>query len=160
VAHLFQFGVSPSAMPSWYKEGFADSFGGRGTFTWDGKKLVIGAPLERDDIEPLRDERSFIPLADLLNSDAHEIMKADKKKAEHFYAESWALVRFLRSGAKEVTRSAFERWETMCLGAALGAEANRQSKTTATEAATLFDQVVGKDLVSLELEFRAFLLKL
>jgi len=160
VAHLFQFGVSPSAMPSWYKEGFAEAFGGRGTFTWDGKKLAIGGSLERADIEPLRDERNFIPLAVLLSSDAHEIMTTDKKKAERFYAESWALVRFLSSGAKEATRSAFERWETMCLGAAVGAQANRQGNPTPSEAAALFDQVVGKDLVSLELEFRAFLLKL
>jgi hypothetical protein len=147
-------------MPSWYKEGFAETFGGRGTFTWDGKKLSLGATLGRGEIEPLRDERNFIPLTVLLSSDAHEIMKTDKKKAEYFYAESWALVRFLRSGAKEATRSAFERWETMCLGAALGAQANPQGNPTPTEAATLFDQVVGKDLVSLELEFRAFLLKL
>ncbi|MFO0981339.1 MAG: hypothetical protein U1E76_06220 [Planctomycetota bacterium] len=160
VAHLFQFHVSASAMPSWYREGFAETFGGRGAFTWDGKQLKLGGLIQRASITPLQSEAGFIPLAELLQSDAHDLMTTDKQKAERFYAEAWVLVRFLRTGAKDDVRAAFERWENMCLGAALGAESQRQGKASPREAADLFLEIVGKQLGSLELELRAYLLKL
>ncbi|MBI1852461.1 MAG: hypothetical protein HYR85_19135 [Planctomycetes bacterium] len=31
--------MTPVVMPSWYAEGFTETFGGEGTFTWDGTKL-------------------------------------------------------------------------------------------------------------------------
>ena len=49
LSHLFWFGCAPVAMPDWYAEGFAESFGGQGTFTWDGAKLAIGGLMRRDE---------------------------------------------------------------------------------------------------------------
>ena len=42
ISHLFMYGVTPVVMPSWYSEGFAETYGGSGTFTWAEGKLTAG----------------------------------------------------------------------------------------------------------------------
>ena len=41
LSHLFFFATAPAVMPDWFAEGFAETFGGQGTFDWDGKKLQV-----------------------------------------------------------------------------------------------------------------------
>ena len=40
LSHLFMYGVTRSMMPSWYSEGFAETYGGAGVYEWKGATLT------------------------------------------------------------------------------------------------------------------------
>src|SRR5262245_46875307 len=117
LTHLFFWGAAPAAMPDWYAEGFAESFGGQGTFAFDGKELKVGAPMARHRLDAL--QKQPMPLAELLAADAEALWQTDRDKALRFYAASWALQRFLLAPDCP-WRDEFLRWEARCRGTVLG----------------------------------------
>jgi hypothetical protein len=157
MSHLFQYGVTPVVMPSWYSEGFAETYGGEGTFSWDGTKIVAAGLMSKGRLEPLSTPEGFIPLEKMLSSDALTLINENRASASVFYAQSWAFRRFLRTGAGADVAERFALWEMMCRGAALGAEAGKPNGGSATPAADLFRTTFAKDLPSLEAGFKTWL---
>ncbi|HEX6813940.1 MAG TPA: hypothetical protein VF384_20120 [Planctomycetota bacterium] len=149
LSHLFWFGCAPIAMPDWYAEGFAESFGGQGTFTWDGTKLTLGGLMRRDRLDAVKKEP--MALAELLAGDAAQLLATDHGKGMRFYAQCWALQRFLLQPGG-VWREKFLAWEAECRGALPGATSTMQlGKTQAAVAG--FDRLFGKDLQAIETAF-------
>jgi len=170
LSHLFFWGTAPAVMPDWYAEGFAESFGGQGTFTFDGKELAIGAPMDRHRLDAL--VKAPLPLAELLAGDVEELLQKDPDKALRFYAEAWAFQRFLRA-ADCPWREDFARWEARCRGTVLGttfgrgAAADASGKPAPTPpgaqrygdrkpAQALFQDAFGKKLEAMDKAFQAF----
>ncbi len=159
LTHLYQYGVTPTIFPSWYAEGFAETYGGPGTFAWDGKKLTAGGSMSAHLIEPLRDDANYIPLKKMLKDNALKLINENKSSARMFYNQSWAFFRYLRKHADDEIRSRFLRYEMICRGAALGAKAGHHPghHSDATDAIAYFDRLFGPDLASIETEFRSWL---
>jgi hypothetical protein len=152
LSHLYFWGTAPAAMPDWYAEGFAESFGGQGTFTWDGKQLQLGMVMRKDRLEAMR--QAPLPLRELLDSSAERLLGSDRDKGLRFYAQSWALQRFLRqSGGAWEKR--FAHWEALCRGAVLGAAEGRYGDAQAAQ--DQFLRLFGKDLDLIEQQFLAWL---
>lgn len=160
LSHLFQMGITPAVMPSWYSEGFAETFGGPGTFAWDGKTLTVRGILDREALALLRSPGGALPLSELIEGNSLGLLQTDKTMARRFYAQSWAFLRFLRSEAGKEIAEKLDRWETMCRGAALGAEAGKPRSENSAPAAELFQRLFGNDLADLEKGFPAFLASL
>jgi hypothetical protein len=156
MSHLFQYGVTPVVMPSWYAEGFAETYGGDGTFTWDGTTLKGGGVMASHRVAPLKAE-GYVPFAQLFASDALKLIQAAQGGAGTFYASSWALRRWLRSGAAPEIAERFAMWETMCRGGALGATAGKPHSGDTTPATQLFQTMLGGQLPALEPAFKAWL---
>ena len=157
LAHLFQYEVTPVVMPSWYAEGFAESFGGPGTYAWDGETLEPCGMLDSGRLAPLKTDDGFLPLAEMVRGDALALLTTDQARGHRFSAQARALNRFLKTDADKEWRERFERWETMCRGAALGAEAGKPYSRDTAPAAALFERMFLADLAQLESEFRAWL---
>lgn len=157
VAHLFMYGVTPAVMPSWYAEGFADQFGGRGTWQWDGKVLSTGGMLPSGTLQALKADTGFIPLAELCVAQAQELIAKDLSKASRFYAESWALLRFLRTASSQELGERFHLWELACRGGAVGAEPGKARQRNTVPAQESFQKAFGADLPKIEAAFRAWL---
>ena len=157
LSHLFFYGSAPAVMPDWYAEGFAESFGAQGSFTWDGKKLVLGGLLRQDRLEDL--QKAPMPLAEMLQADALKLLVADRAKGLRFYAQCWAFQRFLRTAAKPAWRDKFLRFEAMCRGQVLGAVPGKVSYD-ASAANQRFQTMFAKDLPELEKTFLEWLGKL
>ncbi|MDJ0521678.1 MAG: hypothetical protein QNJ90_06335 [Planctomycetota bacterium] len=159
LTHLFQYGVTPTVMPSWYNEGFAETYGGSGTFTWDGKKLQVARPMSAGAVQSLRDDKVYIPLKDLLAGDALKRINAADGTARSFYNESWAFFTYLRKHAGEDIQKRFAYYELVCRGAALGAKAgvHVHDNRDASDAAAFFQRLFGKDLTTIESGFRTWL---
>ena len=156
LSHLFFFGTAPAFLPDWYAEGFAETFGGQGTFTWDGKTLQTGGPMARHRLLALQQEP--LPLRELLAADAAALLAADQPKGLRFYAEAWALQRFLRED-RNPWGARFLHWEAQCRGAVLGApEGGRYGDTSGARA--VFDRLFSSDLDQLEAAFGEWLAKL
>lgn len=166
LSHLFFFGTAPAAMPDWYAEGFAESFGGQGTFTFDGRTLTIGGVMARHRIEAL--QQAPWTVGALLDGDAEELWQQDPGKALRFYTAAWAFQRFLRSPGCP-WREEFARWEARCRGTVLGhavpggGAGGKASALAATPrygdrkpAQALFRAAIGKDLDAIEKAFAAF----
>jgi hypothetical protein len=158
LTHLFQFSVSPAILPSWYLEGCAEQYGGAGTYRWDGSELAVRGVLSKERLDELR--AGVVPLAELLEGDALALLARDKLVARRFYAQSWALVRFLEQGAGPEVAARFERWRTLCFGSAAGAELDKPYLTDASTSQRLFGETFEKDLARLEQEFGAWLASL
>ncbi len=158
LSHLYDFGVTRGVMPSWYREGFAETYGRRGAFTWDGEKLTTGLAKDGSSFARLKGGAA-IPLGDFLKAKATKLLQTDRKKGGVFYAQSWAFVRFLRSGADAEATEQFLLWEAMCRGAALGAEAGKPDSENAAPSSQLFDKLLGPRLAEIETSFRAWLEK-
>jgi hypothetical protein len=141
-------------MPDWYAEGFAESFGGQGTFAWDGKKLTLGGLMRADRLEDLK--KSPLPLAEMLAGHALDMLAADRAKGLRFYAQSWAFLRWLRTAARPTWREKFVRWEAMCRGIGIGAVPGKVNYD-AGEANKRFQDLLGKELAAAEKEFVAWL---
>jgi hypothetical protein len=156
LTHLFQYGVTPTVMPSWYNEGRAETWGGAGSFSWDGKTLKAGGKIPAATIAPLSQDATYIPLERLLAGDALALINENRTSARVFYDEAWAFYRFLREGAGSEVAERFEQYELVCRGAALGAEAGKPHNRDAQDAARYFRQVFA-DLPALESRFRAWL---
>jgi hypothetical protein len=167
LSHLCFFGTAPAAMPDWYAEGFAESFGGQGTFAFDGRALTIGGVMAKHRIEAL--QQAPWSVADLLDADAEALWQQDPATALRFYAAAWAFQRFLRSPGCP-WREEFARWEARCRGTVLGHAAGgaqngpgKASPLAATPrygdrkpAQALFRDAIGKDLPAIEKAFAAF----
>lgn len=148
LTHLFGMGISRGILPSWYHEGLAELYGGHGTFRWDGETLETGYPLAGYELEVLRFAPGLMSLEALLESDALEVLsRDDERAAQLFYAQSWALVRFLREDASGKHARLFADWEAMCLGAALGAGAGARNTKPAEG---LFRELFEGELAALE----------
>jgi len=157
LAHLFFFGVTRAVMPSWYNEGFAETYGGDGTFRYDGKTLAAKGMLADGEFAPLRTDAGYVPLEKLLSGDALTLINEDLGRASSFYAESWALMRYLRQEAPEDVRALLAQWEVLCFGKALGAQAGKPMNRDSTDAAALFRSVFGPRLPEVETGFRRWL---
>jgi hypothetical protein len=146
LSHLFFFHVAPAAMPAWYAEGFAETFGGQDTFAWDGKKLTVGGLLRRDRIDDLK--QNPIPVADLVAGGGHDVLYGqDRQRAHRFYAASWALQRFLLDPACQ-WNARFLHFEQKCRGQVL-------ASTQACDA--VFQSLFGQDLAKMQEAFTTFL---
>lgn len=153
LAHLFFFGSAPVAMPDWYAEGFAESFGGQGTFTWDGKQLTIGGVMRRDRIDALK--QAPMTLAELMAGSAEQLLAKDHPAAMRFYAQCWALQRwFLQPG--NPFRARFLAWEDVCRGAMPGVSSTARFGDPAPATAA-FVKEFGKELPAIERAFRDWL---
>lgn len=157
LAHLYQYGVTPAVMPSWYAEGFAETFGGDGTFAWDGKTLTAGGMMSKARLAAIRGDGAYLPLADLLKGNALKILIAAREKGASFYTQSWALFRYLRTAAPRDVVERFRRWEAVCKGAALGAEAGKPRGDDVSPASAAFQKEFGADLAAIEAGFKAWL---
>src|SRR5690606_32920039 len=113
LTHLFFFGCSPVAMPDWYAEGFAESFGGQGTFSWDGKALTVGGLMRSDRLDAIQKEP--MTLEQVLAGNAMNLLRQDHDHAMRFYAMAWALNRFLSTGSHE-WQTRYLDWEAKCRG--------------------------------------------
>lgn len=153
LAHLFFFGSSPVAMPDWYAEGFAESFGGQGTFSWNGKALTVGGLMRSDRLDAI--QKDPMTLAQILVGNAMNLLREDHVKAMRFYAMSWALQSFMTTG-KHRWQQRFLEWEAKCRGALLGTQSTRKfgSPSAATAA---FLAEFGKDMPLIETAFQAWL---
>jgi hypothetical protein len=157
LTHLFQYGVTPTIMPSWYNEGFAETYGGDGTFTWDGTKLTVAGPMTVGYIQSLRDPKNYIPLSTLLGGDALKRINASDGTARSFYNQSWAFFTYLRKHAGEEIRERFAYYELVSRGKALGAKAGEHHNRDASDAQAYFRSLFGKDLATIEADFKAWL---
>jgi len=155
LAHLYQYSVSPAVLPSWYLEGCAESYGGAGTFRWDGKALLVRGTMAPARLEELR--AGVLPLAELLDGEALAMLSSDKLTARRFYCESWAFLRYLEQGAGPEIAARFQRWRTLCFGSAAGAQFDKPYETDASASRKLFRDIFAKDLPTLEEGFGAWL---
>jgi hypothetical protein len=152
LSHLFFFGVAPAAMPDWYAEGFAESFGGQGTFRWDGKELQLGDVMTKYRLDAMR--QAPMPLAEFLAASAEQLLLADRDKGLRFYAQAWAFQRFLRSPDGPWSKR-FAHWEALCRGMVLGG--NLQRYGDAGPAQAQFQRLFGADFAAIEAKFLAWL---
>jgi hypothetical protein len=158
LTHLVAFGISPTVMPSWYSEGLADTYGGQGTFEWENGELVtIAGLMPRERLTPLLEPERRLSFDELFAADALQLWNSDKDAAQRFYAQSWAVIRFFRSGAGGSVAAEFERWEQICRGTALGAQLGNPMSRESRDSRALFERMFAKDLPELEAEFVAWL---
>ncbi|MGE3175211.1 MAG: hypothetical protein AB7O97_21470 [Planctomycetota bacterium] len=155
LSHLFFYGIAPATMPDWYAEGFAEAYGGQGTFTWDGTTLTTGAPMRRDRVQALQQEP--LPFDQFLTADAGGLLSTRPVVGLRYYVQAWALQRFLRE--PDCPWSArFRHFEDKCRGMALGVSEGARTKLgNPKPAADLFQQLFGPDLQEMEQAFLAWL---
>lgn len=155
LTHLFAFGSSPIAMPDWHAEGLAETFGGQGTFLWDGKALKTGGPMRADRVAAVKG--APMPLKELFAADAAQLLANDHERGLVFYAESQLLQRFFgEDGCPWGER--FEWWENECRGKLPGAASTARLGDPAPARAA-FDKLFGQDLDALEKAFLGWLEK-
>lgn len=157
LTHLFFYGTAPAAMPDWFAEGFAESFGGQGTFAWDGKTLQLGLPMRADRLASLR--QAPLPLRELFTADAATLLSTDHDKGLRFYAQCWALQRFL-ADAKNPWHERMGYYEAQCRGAVLGAPEGGRKTLDPTAARALFERLFAGDMDQLQAAFSEWLQKL
>ncbi len=157
VTHLFVFGFTRTRMPDWYNEGFAETYGGQGCHTVGGAKFEFHQVMVPHRLARLRSGQGIMPLKDLLTANALSL-RANPEQGLDFYAQSWAFLRFLRTGAGDDVRKKFELWEAICRGKALGAVLDKPTESAnVLPAQALFAELFESDLVTLEADFLIFL---
>ncbi len=154
LSHLYFFAVAPAVMPDWFAEGFAETFGGQGTFTWDGAALKVGGLMHRQRIDAVK--AAVIPLRELVDLRAGALLARDKDKAALFYAQCWALHRYLMQPDCP-WHARLEFFEAKCRGLVLGAPEGGQRAPNQVPASVLFQQLFAEDLAQLDAAFRAWL---
>ncbi len=160
LSHLFFYGTAPAVMPDWYAEGFAEQFGGQGTFRWDGTTLEVGGLMRRDRIVDLQEHP--IPLAELIAGDAAQLLASSPDQGHRFYAECWALHRFLLDPHCK-WNARFVHFEQKCRDQVLGApqvalgKAPGMPNGSAMPASAVFQQLFGEDLAQVDAAFQAWL---
>ncbi len=157
LTHLFWYGVSRTVMPDWFDEGFAETFGGPGSFAWEGEELKVGQLLGERELERLRDPAALFSLRELLAGDALALLTADEDRGRLYYVQSWALLRFFREGASDKLGERFDTWVTMCLGSAAGAKTGDVRARNREPAAQSFMKLFGEELPAIEDAFRTWL---
>ncbi len=156
LSHLYFFGSSPVAMPDWYAEGFAESFGGQGTFTWNGKELTVGGLMRSDRLDAI--QKDPMTLQQVLAGNAMNLLREDHGKAMRFYAMSWALQHFLTTG-KHAWQQRFHDWEAKCRGALLGSSSTRRFGSPGAATAAFLAEF-GEDMPKMEQAFQRWLSEL
>jgi hypothetical protein len=147
-AHLYEFDAYSAAMPSWYDEGVADSFGGGDAMrVTDGKLATFLAPTKQALAPLLRDGRLAPPLDELLHGDATARINGTDGSAPSFYLGSWALYRFFRSTKDGRFAARFDEWESFALGSRTS-HGGRESDAT-----KLFDRLFAPVKGDLETAF-------
>lgn len=157
LTHLYVFSITRAVMPSWYSEGFAELFGGQGTFTWDGEKLQVGGMMAAFRLDPLRERGSRFSIEEMLKMDAIKLFADNRERAFQFYAQSWALLYYLRNAADKTKRTHFTAWEQRCFGSATGAQVDNLNASNSKPAGLLFREKFREDLPELEADFQAWL---
>ncbi|MCR9247168.1 MAG: hypothetical protein NXI31_19215 [bacterium] len=153
LTHLFFWGCTPVRMPDFYAEGLAETFGGQGTFTWDGKKLTTGGAMRQDRVDAVK--AAPLPLREMFRVDTLQLLAKDRDRALVFYAQAQLFLRFVQR-REAPWRERFAWWENECRGALKGTTApSRFGSPEATAAA--FDRLFREDLDALETAFRAWL---
>lgn len=155
LTHLYQLAVTAATLPSWFLEGSAECFGGEGTFAWDGQELLVRRPMRAERLADVRAEP--FPLKELLTLDAIDLFGPDPVRQRRFYAQSWALVTFLESGAAADFGERFVRWRSMCFGSAIGTDFQHPYESDETKSENLFLAQFEQDLPELERAFQAWL---
>ena len=153
LTHLFFWGCTPVAMPDFYAEGLAETFGGQGTFVWDGKKLTTGGAMRRDRVEAV--QQAPLPLRELFAVNALRTLASDRDRAMVFYAQSQLFQRFVRRPECPWSKR-FEWWENECRGAMAGTKSTGRVGDVGPAKAA-FDRLFGQDLADLEAAFLAWL---
>lgn len=157
VTHLFVFGFTRTRMPDWYNEGFAETYGGQGCHTVDESNFEFHQVMAPHRLTRLRSGEGIMPLKDLLTGNALTL-RASPEQGLDFYAQSWAFLRFLRTGAGDDVRKKLELWEAICRGKALGAVLDKPTESAdVLPAQALFAELFASDLVALEVDFLTFL---
>jgi hypothetical protein len=157
ITHLFCYAVTHTVFPAWWSEGYADTFGGTGTFTWDGAKLTLQGLLDRSRIDALKADGGTIPVSEFLAADPLSQWKRSKEAGLAYYAQAWAFLRYLRTGAGAEVATKLDQWESRCLGQALGYQPGAKRPTARGPASDLFMELFGKDLPKLDAGFRVWL---
>jgi len=120
LSHLADAAAFPQAMPAWYSEGFAERFGGVGTFAWDGARLTLRGELDSERLAMLRGGGKPWPIAELVRIDPVSLWGSDREQAKRYYAQSWALYRWLSSEAPSSLRVRWDAWIASCKSAKRG----------------------------------------
>jgi hypothetical protein len=120
LSHLADAAAFPQAMPAWYSEGFAERFGGVGTFSWDGARLTLRGELDSERLTLLRGGGTPWPIAELVRIDPVSLWGSDREQAKRYYAQSWALYRWLSSEAPSSLRVRWDAWIASCKSAKRG----------------------------------------
>lgn len=158
LAHLYDYQVAPSALPSWYREAFAESIGGPGAWRWQDGKLQLGGTMAAAHRARLKADLDKFSLRELLDADVGALFVSDVERAKRFYVEAWGLLEFLRHGAGKEVADRFGAWEAMCRGKALGAGPRQPGKRERTlderESREAFVRLFGDQLHALERDFR------
>jgi len=149
LTHLFFFGSSPVAMPDWYAEGLAETFGGQGTFTWDGRRLVVGGTMRGERLAAVK--QAPLPLRELLAARAEQQLAAGQEQGLRYYAQCQAFLRWLQQPANPY-RERFLAWEDECRSAMPGVSATSRFGD-AGPAAAAFDRVFARDFAAMEAAF-------
>jgi hypothetical protein len=157
--HLFSYAVSRSVLPAWYSEGLADTFGGTGTYTWNGTRLTTQGQFDRSRLDALKVRDGLMPLREFLEADQFVQWQRGNEYGLAFYAQSWAFLRFMRRGAGDALAAKFVDWETRCRGQALGFELGGASEDAHRAAAALFQRMFAEDLDKLERGFGEWLIR-
>jgi hypothetical protein len=157
LTHVVDYGVSPARLPEWYREGLAEAFGGQGTFRWDGERLEVGLPMERVRLAPLMEGELPWSVSAMNAIDPLTLWASDRELAQRFYAQAWALYRYLKHEAPEATRERFEEWLAMCRGTLGGPPAPGEGSSSAESAVRLFDRLYASELPELEEDFARWL---
>lgn len=148
LVHLCHFALSGSVMPGWYDEGLAETYGGRGTFEWDGKKLKkIKGLMSSHRLVALRNSPHLMKIEVLIATEAQNLLAGEREGVLSFYAQSWAFLRFLRSHAGARAARLLAEWEDECRSSPIAADAAR----------VLFRVKFGSEMAKLEKKFANYL---
>jgi len=152
MVHLFQFAVTATAMPSWYAEGLAETYGGVGAYQWEAgaKRLRVKGLVEQRRIDALRAPGNMIGLEEFLSLEARNLHALDRAMTERFYTQAWAFLRFLRNGAGRTAARKLTAWEALC----------QNNRLDPAEARSRFRLAFEKNMKSLERDFVEFVKKL
>jgi hypothetical protein len=156
LTHLYFFGATPVAMPDWYMEGLAETFGGQGTFAWNGRQLTVGGLLRSDRLDGIQSDA--MTLEQVLAGNAINLMRQDHGRAMRFYAMSWALQRWLTTG-DHAWRQRFDDWEAKTRGTLDGSSSTR-SFGSPQRAQESFLAEFRKDLPAMDKAFQIWLMRL
>ena len=132
-------------IPAWMEEGLACNFEAH---FWRAGKPDFAPDLNEFRIKALQQalrRDSLFPLSEILAMDAGQAVALSPEKTATFYAQSWALTRFLQEGRTGKYRSALHR---MLRDAADGANLYSQSR-----AVQIFESYFQEDLESIAEDF-------
>jgi len=146
--HQFASSRLVHRIPAWMEEGLACNFEAH---FWRAGKPDFAPDLNEFRIKALQQalrRDSLFPLSEVLAMDAGQAVARPAEKTATFYAQSWALTRFLQEGRRGKYRPAFRR---MLSDAADGA--NLYSQARAVE---IFESYFQEDLETIADDFVFF----